>query len=140
MTMSPSIDTASIAPGAHLLTPRFGYTHHGIYAGEGLVIHYAGLSRSLRRAPVESVTLDEFAAGHAVRTVAEPGARYAGIEVVRRAASRLGEERYRLTTNNCEHFCSWCCRGESRSEQIEKWTARLRVMGIWGARSTAAVA
>jgi hypothetical protein len=140
MTMSPSIDTASIAPGAHLLTPRLGYTHHGIYAGDGMVIHYAGLSRSLRRAPVETVTLGEFAGGHAVWSAPESGARYVGIEVVRRAASRLGEHRYRVATNNCEHFCAWCCHGESRSEQIDKWTARLRSVWHWGARSAAAVA
>jgi Lecithin retinol acyltransferase len=26
-------------------------------------------------------------------------------EVMRRARSRLGEDRYRLLSNNCEHFC-----------------------------------
>jgi hypothetical protein len=40
-------------------------------------------------------------------------------EVVRRARSRLGEDRYRLLTNNCEHFCEWCPQGERRSYQIE---------------------
>jgi hypothetical protein len=39
--------------------------------------------------------------------------------VVERARSRLGECRYRLLTNNCEHFCSWALRDESRSKQIE---------------------
>jgi hypothetical protein len=140
ITMSPAIDTTDIAPGTHLVTPRFGYTHHGIYAGDGKVIHYGGLSRSLRRAPVETITFGEFAAGRPVRLVPEPGACYFGVEVVRRAASRLGEDRYRLTTNNCEHFCAWCCRGVSRSAQIDRWTGRL--CGVWprGVRSAAAVA
>ena len=26
--------------GAHLVTRRVGFTHHGIYAGDGKVIHY----------------------------------------------------------------------------------------------------
>jgi len=30
--------------GAHLSTSRFGYTHHGVYAGHGRVVHYSGLS------------------------------------------------------------------------------------------------
>ena len=27
--------------GAHLISPRNGYSHHGIYVGSGRVIHYA---------------------------------------------------------------------------------------------------
>lgn len=38
-------ERASEAPeppvGAHLVTPRRGYTHHGNYAGDGSVLHYA---------------------------------------------------------------------------------------------------
>ena len=34
--------------GAHLVSPRWGYTHHGIYTGGGRVIHYAGLSEGWR--------------------------------------------------------------------------------------------
>ena len=30
--------------GAHIVTPRRWYTHHGIYVGAGQVVHYAGLS------------------------------------------------------------------------------------------------
>ena len=37
----------------------------------------------------------------------------------RRARSRLGERRYHLSRNNCEHFCNWCQLGEYRSEQVE---------------------
>jgi hypothetical protein len=32
--------------------------------------------------------------------------------------SRVGENRYRLLTNNCEHFCNWCLWGKSYSEQV----------------------
>jgi hypothetical protein len=133
--MSTSINAENLMPGEHLVTPRRGYTHHGIYAGNGRVIHYAGLSRSLRRGPVEEVTLHAFAHGHEVWVKPEPHARFAGPEVVRRATSRLGENRYRLTTNNCEHFCSWCYCNESRSEQIDGWIGWLRRMGLASYRS-----
>jgi hypothetical protein len=117
-----AIADTDLALGAHLVTDRFGYTHHGVYAGAGKVVHYAGLSRSLRRAPVHEVTLEEFAHGRPVRVRQSPGARFAGVEAVRRAYSRLGEDRYRLISNNCEHFCMWCLYGESRSDQIDLWT------------------
>jgi len=38
----------------------------------------------------------------------------------RRARSRLGENDYRLLTNNCEHFYNWCLSGVSRSAQVER--------------------
>ncbi|MGS5788862.1 lecithin retinol acyltransferase family protein, partial [Acinetobacter baumannii] len=28
--------------GAHLIVKHLGYSHHGIYAGRGRVIHYSG--------------------------------------------------------------------------------------------------
>jgi hypothetical protein len=43
-------DDRGLVIGAHVATQRRWYTHHGIYAGSGKVIHYAGLSRSLQRA------------------------------------------------------------------------------------------
>lgn len=110
-----------LAIGSHLVTGRLGYTHHGVYAGADRVVHYAGLSRSLRRGPVQEVTLAEFAHGHPIWVRQSPGAAFAGAEVVCRAYSRLGEDRYRLISNNCEHFCTWCVYGESRSDQIDLW-------------------
>ncbi|HKU00875.1 MAG TPA: lecithin retinol acyltransferase family protein [Paraburkholderia sp.] len=104
--------------GAHLVSHRTGYSHHGIYVGEGRVVHYAGLCTSLHRGPIEEVSLERFAAGHEVSVVAHPCAAYAGRAAVARARSRLGEDRYRLLTNNCEHFCTWCVDGKGRSEQV----------------------
>jgi len=105
--------------GAHVVTQRRGYTHHGIYVGASQVVHYAGLARGLRRGPVEEISLSSFAARHAVGVIAGVPQKFDAREVVRRARSRLGEDRYRLLTNNCEHFCEWCLQGERRSYQIE---------------------
>lgn len=105
--------------GAHLVTKRVGYAHHGIYIGNGDVVHYAGLSGKLRGGPVEIVSIEQFAAGFGVEVVSHPSAAYAGPDVVDRATSRLGERDYRLLSNNCEHFCLWCVFGQSRSEQVD---------------------
>jgi hypothetical protein len=107
--------------GAHLITPRRGYTHHGIYAGGGTVLHYAGLSRAIRSGPVAQVRLDEFANGQAVYVECRSEPALDAHEVVARAQSRLGESRYRLLTNNCEHFTEWSRFGVSRSTQVERW-------------------
>ena len=109
--------------GAHIITQRHGYAHHGIYAGVGRVVHYAGLSRGLRRGPVEEISLARFAAGHRVSVMSDLAPKFEGREVARRARSRIGEANYRLFTNNCEHFCEWCLRGQHRSYQIDAWLA-----------------
>ncbi|MDN0083169.1 lecithin retinol acyltransferase family protein [Crenobacter sp. SG2305] len=113
----------SIEPllGAHLITPRCGYCHHGIYVGEGRVVHYAGFGDGHRCGPVEEIPLARFAAGHEVWVKVEAWPKYNGTDAVRRARSRLGENCYRLWSNNCEHFCTWCLHDENRSEQVETW-------------------
>ena len=112
--------------GAHLATPRRGFVHHGIYCGDGRVIHYAGSSRALRAGPVEEVTLEQFARGRGFVVKQCVAPRYTGAAAVERARSRLGENRYRLRSNNCEHFAHWCIEGRARSPQVEAWTERLR--------------
>ncbi|RQS14092.1 lecithin retinol acyltransferase family protein [Burkholderia sp. Bp8991] len=115
-SLSGGVDALPL--GAHLVSDRGAYSHHGIYVGDGRVVHYAGLCTSLHRGPIEEVSLERFAAGHAVRVVPHPYAAYAGRTAVLRARSRLGENRYRLLTNNCEHFCTWCVEGTGHSEQV----------------------
>src|SRR5262245_25503228 len=110
--------------GAHIFTPRRGYTHHGIYVGNGKVVHYGGLSRGLWRGPVEEVTLSQFAHGREIWVRAQQPRWSDPHEVVRRARSRLGEDRYSLLTNNCEHFCEWCVHGEHRSYQVDTLIGR----------------
>ena len=116
--------------GSHLVTPRRGYTHHGIYVGGWKVIQYGGLSRGLRRGPVEEVSLAQFAQGFPISIrMGEPPSRDRE-EVIRRARSRLGEDRYDLLRNNCEHFCQWCVHGEHRSQQVDEFVAHpLRTLG-----------
>lgn len=108
---------------AHLVTPRAFYTHHGIYIGGGRVVHYSGLAGGWRRGPVEEVSLAQFARGHCVDVRSSCMARFEANEVVQRARSRLGEDRYRVLSNNCEHLCEWCLHGRSRSRQVERWVA-----------------
>jgi hypothetical protein len=72
---------------------------------------------------VEEISLARFTGGNPtwVRFDATPN--FDRREVILRARSRLGEDSYRLLTNNCEHFCEWCLWDERRSYQVEAWLA-----------------
>jgi len=106
-----------MARGDHIRVRRPNYWHHGIDCGDGTVIHYAGSAREKVDACVCRSTLEDFARGAAVEIVRHPGC-YAADEIVTRAESRLGESRYALLTNNCEHFAAWCACGRRRSRQV----------------------
>jgi hypothetical protein len=122
--------------GAHLVSERDGYTHHGIYAGNGQVIHYGGFDRSMMPRPIEYASLTDFAEGNDIIVASERDVVYTGIDALQRAKSRLGENRYQLLTNNCEHFSTWCVRGVACSEQV-----RLCLRNPWkGVRTVLAIA
>jgi hypothetical protein len=110
---------------SHLVTPRRGYTHHGLYVGQGRIIHYAGLAGRFRRGVVEEVSLEEFALGRPIGVRTDSMPRFDREDVVRRARARIGENRYHVLRNNCEHFCEWCLSGVSRSRQVESPLGRL---------------
>jgi hypothetical protein len=105
--------------GAHLVTPRFAFAHHGVYLGGRKVMHYGAVPYQLRGAPVEEVAFSFFAHGHPVYVRPHAAPRFDRNEVIDRARSRLGEDRYALLRNNCEHFCEWCVQGVARSHQVE---------------------
>jgi hypothetical protein len=107
--------------GAHIVTSRRFYLHHGIYVGGGNVVHYAGFTRGLRRGPVEEVSIERFSSGGAVWVRFDGPLNVDRAEVVRRARSRLGENRYRLLDNNCFHFCNWCLYGEQPTRYVKGW-------------------
>lgn len=107
-----------LIPGTEVIVKHPLYWHHGIYAGKGRVIQYAGWFHSAHGL-LEEVSMEEFTQGQAFAIGQRPADHRRGGEVVRRARSRLGEQCYDLLRNNCEHFCNWCHTGQARSSQIE---------------------
>ena len=98
-----------------------GYSHHGIYLGNQRVIHYAGYANGVSGGgsqQVEVIDLDTFLAGQLPKVRSYPARRFSREQVVARAMGRLGEDRYNLLSNNCEHFAAWCCTRESVSPQV----------------------
>lgn len=127
---------ATVAYGDVIGVQRLGYTHYGIYASEEAVIHYVGNQNETDMdAMVRETSLVTFLRGdedwfvldldeRATDNVAalhgdyEMVETYSPDETVRRARSRLGESRYNLLWNNCEHFALWCKTGREESDQV----------------------
>lgn len=120
----------SIKLGSHLVTPRTGYSHHGIYVGNGRVIHYSGLADGMNTGPVEEVTLSTFTSGKGYSIKKHEKPKFSAAEIAARARSRIGEDLYCVFSNNCEHFCEWCINNDHDSTQVTNGTA---VAGSTGA-------
>lgn len=104
--------------GDHLISGRTVYTHHGLYVGDGKVIHYAGGEQGFGRGSVELTSLAEFQGDGDLRVKYPTFRVYGKAESVERAYSRLGEDAYSLLFNNCEHFVNWCIFGVKYSQQV----------------------
>ena len=109
-----------MARGDHLRVKRPGYWHHGVDCGDGTVIHYSGELGRKRNAAVRRDSLDVFIDGSDRVEVVRHKRSDPEAAVMRRAHSRLGEQRYSLVFRNCEHFATWCKTGKARSAQVEK--------------------
>jgi len=124
---SLAVPTQAIAPGTELIVDQCGYRHHGIYVGNGRVIHYRGWI-SILHGLVEECALEDFLGRHSWRQGQTPKNPAHGDAIVLRARSRVGERNYSIIWNNCEHLCSWCHSGESRSAQVDRVRCRVRRM------------
>jgi hypothetical protein len=115
--------------GAHLIVKHFGYTHHGIYAGRGRVIHYSGFAHLLKKHPIEITSIEKFGHGKDIHIQSYQMPKYKGRKVVRRMRSRMHENNYHLIINNCEHLCTWAITGVESSPQVIQMMNRLTTIG-----------
>lgn len=96
-------NSEEIGRAKHLKVERIGYSHHALSLGDGQVIHYS-------EGIVQIQSLKEFAKGAIIYKVDTPRTRSKD-KVIQSAYSRLGENKYNLLFNNCEHFVRWCMNG-----------------------------
>ena len=100
------------------------YEHHGIDYGDGTVIHYRKGTETIER-----TSKAYFTDGRKVYVKRYP-LRYIADTVIQRAENRLGERKYNIIFNNCEHFASWCITGVSDSQQIKNFIPLLNYIDI----------
>lgn len=112
----------NLSVGSHIKTSRMGYSHHGIYCGDGKVVHYAGFAQAFNKGILEVTTLKKFLGNevdcYIVRYPANK-VMFSPQRIVRRALGRVGEDSYNLAFNNCEHFACWCVTNKSESKQVK---------------------
>ncbi len=112
--------------GTHLIVKHWGYSHHGIYAGRGRVIHYSGFAHLFKKRPIEITSLEKFSFGKTIIVQSYNQPKFVGRKVVRRMRSRMHENSYHLIMNNCEHLCTWAITGVENSPQvIHHWLYQL---------------
>ena len=100
-----------MAKGDILRVGRIGFYHYGIDAGRGRVIHYNGRPYDKRNACIKEVTLKVFLKG-GVKEVVKVATESSVEDILARAGACIGEKRYNLFFNNCEHFAKYCMTGK----------------------------
>ena len=122
-----------LLPGDHIRVKRPLYYHHGIYVGDGKVIHYTGeAGDSLEHPELVSVmkTSLDFFAQDGIVEVAKLSAKekiYSRSykKRIQLAESYLGERNYNFLHNNCETLANKCCYKKVLSSQIDDFKKTL---------------
>jgi len=115
------ISEEDLIRGDHIYVRRNGllYSHHGIYAGEGAVIHYKGADKEKRDPAVIITDIDNFLNGGKLRR-RNYKERLPYSESLRIAREHLSKKSYSLRMNNCEHFATYCATGKKKSLQVRR--------------------
>eukprot|EP00386_Alphamonas_edax_P001208 GDKI01003513.1.p1 GENE.GDKI01003513.1~~GDKI01003513.1.p1 ORF type:complete len:235 (+),score=71.77 GDKI01003513.1:104-706(+) len=109
-------------------------SHHGIYCGNGRVIHFSGnegrgvggLSAGLSKgaasdARIKSISIVDFMRfGSKLSVVTHRNADPPEVTIQRAEESFADQDypEYHLLQNNCEHFATWCKTGSKKSSQV----------------------
>ena len=88
--------------------------HYGIELPDGTMCENSP-------AGVRVVGFADFARGRPSRVANPDASPHVRALAVQRAMSRVGERRYSLSGNNCEHFANWCATGIAVSQQVIAW-------------------
>ena len=107
--------------GDHIFVRRKGllYSHHGIYAGEGTVIHFKGAEKEKKDPVVRKTDIENFLNGGKLKR-RDYKKRLPCAETLRIARAHLSKEGYSLAFYNCEHFATYCATGKKKSAQVRR--------------------
>lgn len=112
----------------HLRVARLGglYWHHAVELRNGWIVHYTVDSSQIPPDAIRVTRINEFLNGGSRAEVVSHANAFPDDVVEARALSRVGEAKYDLWGNNCEHFATWAFTGESVSGQVESLREAIR--------------
>ena len=121
-------DVRPLQPGDHIRVKYQNFYHHGLYEGDGMVIHFAGPDMQALLDPekvtVRRDTLDTFSMDRHIEvrcySLKEKLQKRGTEKILSAARDRLGEKGYDILYNNCEHFANHCVFGKAYSTQIDE--------------------
>ena len=110
-----------LIPGDHIYVKRrrHFYSHHGIYAGNGMVLHFKGAVREKQDPAVIISDMATFLKNGILRRRSYKQ-RLPHAETLQMAHAHLAQKGYSLVFNNCEHFATYCATGKKKSRQVHK--------------------
>lgn len=122
-----------LKPGDHIRFRFSNFYHHGLYEGNGYVIHFAGPGMEQlvdpKHVTVRRDTLEDFANGRNIEirkySLRERLAKNSPSKILELANARLGEKGYDILYNNCEHFVNLCVFGRAYSTQIDEMRKKI---------------
>jgi cell wall-associated NlpC family hydrolase len=114
-----SLSQEALSLGDHIYVRRLVYSHHGIYTGDGSVIHYTGEEKEKKHPLIRETDIEAFLKGGKLkmRTYKK---RLPPSETLGLAKRHLSDNSYSLAFNNCEHFATYCATGKRKSRQLRQ--------------------
>jgi hypothetical protein len=114
-----SLSEKDLNLGDHIYVRRLVYSHHGIYAGDGNVIHYTGEEKEKKDPLIRETDIAAFLKGGKLRR-RDYKKRLPPFETLSLAKKHLPDNSYSLAFNNCEHFATHCATGKRKSRQLRE--------------------
>jgi len=114
-----SLSEKDLNLGDHIYVRRRVYSHHGIYAGDGTVIHYTGEEKEKKDPLIRETDIEAFLKGGKLRR-RDYKKRLPPSETLSLAKKHLSDNSYSLVFNNCEHFVTYCATGKRKSRQLRE--------------------
>ena len=114
-----SLSKEDLNLGDHIYVKRLSYSHRGIYAGDGNVIHYTWEEKEKKDPSVRETDIEDFLKGGKLKR-RNYRRRLPPSETLSLAKKHLSDKSYSLTLNNCEHFATYCATGKKKSKQARK--------------------
>lgn len=137
--MDRSVTWGGNMRGDHVYVRRQGYTHHGVEVDGGGVVHFTGTPGNKRGAMIRRTTMAEFTGRRGKLRYRRYGHQLPADLAVERATSKVGQSGYRLFSNNCEHFATWCVHDRTASAQVNGLTATGAVVSSTAAGAAAGI-